>query len=137
MILAIGQAADEGLPGESDGIFLAGDIAGGKLSVVDAVASGREAALAADRYLGGPGELSLQLGAEDEPTALGRVEDFARLPRLEPERLGERGRLELRTLEPGLGTELAPGIRPLDVLGPYVLEFLQGGPKPTAGESGA
>jgi len=28
----------------------------------------------------------------------------------------------------GLGAELAPGIRPLDVVGPYVLEFLQGRP---------
>ena len=26
----------------------------------------------------------------------------------------------------GLSAELAPGIRPLDVVGPYVLEFLQG-----------
>ncbi|MBW2498961.1 MAG: hypothetical protein JRF61_16910, partial [Deltaproteobacteria bacterium] len=27
----------------------------------------------------------------------------------------------------GLALELAPGLRPLDVIGPYVLEFLQGG----------
>jgi hypothetical protein len=27
-----------------------------------------------------------------------------------------------------LATELAPGLRPLDVIGPYVLEFLQGEP---------
>ncbi len=40
----------------------------------------------------------------------------------------------------GLMVELAPGIRPLEIVGPYVLEFLQGGavgPEPTApqGES--
>ena len=28
----------------------------------------------------------------------------------------------------GLLVELAPGVRPLDVLGPFVVEFLQGGP---------
>lgn len=28
----------------------------------------------------------------------------------------------------GLAAELAPGLRPLDLFGPYVLEFLQGGP---------
>ena len=28
----------------------------------------------------------------------------------------------------GLAAELAPGIRPLDIVGPYVLEFLQGRP---------
>ncbi len=31
-----------------------------------------------------------------------------------------------------LGAELAPGLRPLDVVGPYVLEFLQGVPAPSA-----
>jgi ubiquinone biosynthesis protein len=32
----------------------------------------------------------------------------------------------------GLAAELAPGLRPLDLFGPYVLEFLQGGAAPTA-----
>jgi len=32
------------------------------------------------------------------------------------------------TLLYGLLVELAPGVRPLDVLGPFVVEFLQGGP---------
>ena len=27
----------------------------------------------------------------------------------------------------GLNAELAPGVRPLEVIGPYVLEFLAGG----------
>jgi hypothetical protein len=30
----------------------------------------------------------------------------------------------------GLVVELAPGLRPLDVLGPYVLQFLAGAPAP-------
>lgn len=40
----------------------------------------------------------------------------------------------------GLAVELAPGMRPLDVVGPYVLDFLQGprpGAKPAVGEVGA
>jgi ubiquinone biosynthesis protein len=32
----------------------------------------------------------------------------------------------------GLLVELAPGARPLDVLGPFVAEFLQGGPPPAS-----
>jgi predicted unusual protein kinase regulating ubiquinone biosynthesis (AarF/ABC1/UbiB family) len=32
----------------------------------------------------------------------------------------------------GLAAELAPGLRPLDLFGPYVLEFLQGGAAPPA-----
>jgi len=38
------------------------------------------------------------------------------------------------TLLLGLSTELAPGVRPLDVVGPYLMEFLQEGPEP--GRSG-
>jgi predicted unusual protein kinase regulating ubiquinone biosynthesis (AarF/ABC1/UbiB family) len=36
----------------------------------------------------------------------------------------------------GLAAELAPGIRPLDIVGPYVLEFLQSAPPRDGGESG-
>jgi len=32
----------------------------------------------------------------------------------------------------GLSAELAPGLRPLDLFGPYVLEFLQSGPPPAS-----
>ena len=36
----------------------------------------------------------------------------------------------------GLAAELAPGIRPLDIIGPYVLDFLQAGaPKPEKPEN--
>ncbi len=36
----------------------------------------------------------------------------------------------------GLAAELAPGIRPLDIVGPYVLEFLQSSPPTGSGDSG-
>ncbi len=37
----------------------------------------------------------------------------------------------------GLSVELAPGIRPMEVLGPYVLEFLAGTPPPAPAETAA
>lgn len=53
-IVAIGQYADDIYP-EPDGqtVFYAGDIAGGACSVIDALASGRKAAFAADAALKG------------------------------------------------------------------------------------
>ncbi|MGH7286488.1 MAG: ABC1 kinase family protein [Myxococcota bacterium] len=41
------------------------------------------------------------------------------------------------TLLMGLASELAPGIRPLEVLGPYVMRFLAGAPAARAGEVAA
>lgn len=52
VIIAIGQRADREWPKNPD-IVLAGDIASGKCSVVDAMASGREAALRIDNELRG------------------------------------------------------------------------------------
>ena len=94
VILAIGQAADlrllngsalhpdpesggTGLPGA----FVAGDLAGGQLSVVHAIASGRRAAEAADRHLGGDGLVERPL-LTPEPARghLGRVAGFAAVP---------------------------------------------------------
>ena len=53
VVLAIGQMAEEYWQEfrKADNVFWAGDIASGKCSVVDAMASGREAALAADAYI--------------------------------------------------------------------------------------
>ena len=107
-ILAIGQEAERSiLPQSLAGIFLAGDLATGPRSVVEAIASGREAALAADRYLGGAGELALGLDDTPAPLALGRVEGFADLPRLEPERSASGGGSDLLAVDPGLGPERA------------------------------
>jgi NADPH-dependent glutamate synthase beta subunit-like oxidoreductase len=91
VVVAVGQQAERGLvPVALDGVFLAGDVATGPRSVVEAIASGREAALATDRYLGGSGELGLALGPTETPTALGRVEGFCTQPRLEPEQDTDR-----------------------------------------------
>jgi NADPH-dependent glutamate synthase beta subunit-like oxidoreductase/Pyruvate/2-oxoacid:ferredoxin oxidoreductase delta subunit len=83
VILAIGQAAAKDMPSERDGVFLAGDIAGGTMSVVHAVASGRAAAERVDRHLGGDGDVSVQLADHAPPSAwIGRDEGFVPRPRV-------------------------------------------------------
>ncbi len=80
VILAIGQAAPEGVPAEEESVFQAGDISRmvGGGSAVGAVASGRAAAERIDRYLGGDGDLSIELGDYAPPDAyIGREDGFA------------------------------------------------------------
>jgi NADH-quinone oxidoreductase subunit F len=85
-ILAIGQAPPEGIPAEQEGVFLAGDIAdapAGGGSAVHAIASGRTAAERTDQYLGGDGQIALQLGDHPVPDAfIGREDGFAPRPRV-------------------------------------------------------
>ena len=69
------------------------------------MASGRRVALEVDRFLGGSGELALELGPRETPVALGRVEGFASLGRLEP--VPPESGLELEAPPPGLGPERA------------------------------
>jgi NADPH-dependent glutamate synthase beta subunit-like oxidoreductase/ferredoxin len=66
------------------GIFAAGDAVTGTTSVIEAIASGRNAAAAVDRYLGGSGDLDETLAPFESPEArLGRREGFAREGRFE------------------------------------------------------
>lgn len=82
VILAIGQAPPQDILRQRAGVFLAGDIAGGDMSVVHAVASGRAAAERIDQCLGGDGDLSLSLGEHALPSPwIGREEGFAPKPR--------------------------------------------------------
>jgi formate dehydrogenase beta subunit len=65
-----------------EGVFAGGDVVSGPASVVEAVAHGRRAATAIDRYLGGNGDIYFPLLDRTEPEAeLGRVDDFAGLER--------------------------------------------------------
>lgn len=86
VILAIGQAPPTSIPGDADGIFLAGDVAGDTAaggSVVHAVASGRSAAERIDRFFGGDGDVSLRLADHAAPGAwIGREEGFAQRARV-------------------------------------------------------
>ncbi len=59
------------------GVFACGDIVKGPGSIVEAVASGREAAFAIDKYLGGTGTLEDRFVEIEEPNPwLGKVEKF-------------------------------------------------------------
>jgi len=59
------------------GVFACGDIIKGPGSIVEAVASGREAAYAVDRHLGGTGTLEDRFVEVEEPNPwLGKVEKF-------------------------------------------------------------
>ena len=75
------------------GVFACGDAVYGTKTVIQAVASGREAAAAIDRYLGGNGDISETL-LEREATdpAIGKIEGFGYLERKEEQFLpaGER-----------------------------------------------
>lgn len=60
------------------GVFACGDIVKGPTSIVEAVASGRQAAFAIDKYLGGTGTLEDRFLEAEKPSPwLGKIEDFA------------------------------------------------------------
>jgi formate dehydrogenase beta subunit len=66
------------------GLFASGDVVTGPASVVDAIASGKKAAISIDKYLGGSGTIYEELVQVEHPKAwLGRVDNFAHLKRHE------------------------------------------------------
>jgi NADPH-dependent glutamate synthase beta subunit-like oxidoreductase/Pyruvate/2-oxoacid:ferredoxin oxidoreductase delta subunit/ferredoxin len=67
-----------------EGVFAAGDAVSGTSSVIKAIASGRKAAVALDRFLGGDGNIDEKLAPEQElKTSIGKCEGFADLARCE------------------------------------------------------
>jgi formate dehydrogenase (NADP+) beta subunit len=65
-----------------EGVFAAGDAVSGKGSLIDAIASGRMAAMAIDNFLGGSGIIDEKLAPAAEPDAcIGAGEGFASLNR--------------------------------------------------------
>jgi len=67
-----------------EGVFAAGDAVNGTSSVIKAIASGRKAAVAADRYLEGNGIIDEKLAAVSEPEkCIGFQEGFAFMKRCE------------------------------------------------------
>jgi hypothetical protein len=61
-----------------EGVFAAGDAVTGTGSVIEAIASGRKATIAVDRYLGGNGDIDERLIPPEEPKSwLGPGEGFA------------------------------------------------------------
>lgn len=76
---------DDSLKTSVKGVFAAGDAVTGTRSVIEAVAAGRKAAEAMDRYLGGDGDIGETLLDEEEPDpCIGRMEGFAALTREQP-----------------------------------------------------
>jgi formate dehydrogenase beta subunit len=65
-----------------EGVFTAGDAVNGTSSVIKAIASGRKAAIALDRYLRGSGDIDEKLAPVKEPQkCIGSWEGFATLER--------------------------------------------------------
>ena len=66
------------------GVFAAGDVVTGPASIIDAIASGRRAAVSIDRFLGGQGNIEEVFAPVEEPATLEALEE------------GERPRAEIR-----------------------------------------
>ncbi len=65
-------------------VFACGDFVNGPTSIVEAMASGRKAAGAIDKYLGGSGDIVVELVPSEKPNPwLGREEGFAYKRRVE------------------------------------------------------
>ncbi len=97
-----------------EGVFAAGDAVTGTASVIKAIASGRQAAAALDKHLGGSGRIDRKLGPQAEPEpCLGPGEGFAALNRsaevclLPAERLGGFCETVLGMSEDAAGREAA------------------------------
>jgi formate dehydrogenase beta subunit len=68
------------------GIFVSGDAVSGPASVIEAIATGRRAAISIDIYLGGEGLIEEELSEEKKiPPYLGREEGFIEKARVEPD----------------------------------------------------
>ena len=76
-----------------EGVFAAGDAVSGTSSVIKAIASGRKAAIALDKYLGGSGDIDEQLAPLTElEKNIGRCDGFSAIERCEDAHIavGER-----------------------------------------------
>jgi formate dehydrogenase beta subunit len=78
-----------------NGVFAAGDAVNGTSSVIKAIASGRKAAIALDKYLGGSGNIDEKLAPITElEKNIGQWEDFASLERCPDTHVGVEERLK-------------------------------------------
>ncbi len=69
-----------------EGVFASGDVVTGTKSVIEAIAGGRDAAVAIDKFLGGDGDISETLVERETPDKyIGQIEGFADLKRTEAE----------------------------------------------------
>ncbi|MBM3119693.1 MAG: FAD-dependent oxidoreductase [Chloroflexi bacterium] len=96
------EADPESLMTGRKGVFAGGDAVTGKLSFIEAVASGREAAISIDHYLGGSGDISETLTPIIERIPrVGRIDNFAqrqrqKMPTAKPaKQIGNFAQIEL------------------------------------------
>lgn len=74
---------DDKMKTSRDNVFAAGDVIYGTKSVVDAIASGRQAAMNIDKYLGGDGNIEDVLFEREKLNPnIGTIENFSSLPRI-------------------------------------------------------
>ncbi|MEJ2739600.1 MAG: NADH-quinone oxidoreductase subunit NuoF, partial [Dehalococcoidia bacterium] len=66
---------DETLATDREGVFAGGDAATGPATVIEAIAAGRKAAVAIDKYLGGDGVIEEKLTSIDDITGLPELEE--------------------------------------------------------------
>ncbi len=99
---------DQNLQTSVKGVFAAGDVIYGTKSVVEAIASGRQAAVNIDKYLGGDGNIEERLYERAKPEAnIGTVELFAQLERIDRFKdSGDATAEALRCLQCDLRTDL-------------------------------
>lgn len=94
VIFAVGQRPAYRVSTDIENVFAAGDAVYGTNSVVKAIASGREAAIEIDRYLGGDGDISEKLAPpKTTESYIGRVSNFASLKRAQEEVMITRERM--------------------------------------------
>lgn len=75
---------DETLRTNIENVFATGDVTYGTKSVVDAIASGRKAAMNIDKYLGGDGNIEETLFEREEPNPnIGIIKNFSKLRRID------------------------------------------------------
>ena len=103
------QVDSETLSSSRKGVFSGGDAVSGPASVIEAVESGRKAAISIDKYLGGKGRIDHELVPEEEENpCLGREEDFANKKRVEITAIPVKERsCNFRLVEQGIGEEEA------------------------------
>lgn len=73
----------DGFATSANGVFAAGDAVTGISFVIKAIAQGREVTSVIDRYLGGDGCIDETLAEREADPYIGRIDDFAQLPRVE------------------------------------------------------
>ena len=98
------QVEEDTLETSRPGVWAGGDVTTGPASVIEAIAAGKKAAMAIDRYLGGEGVIDEELTGERQISLyVGPAEDFADRARVKMPCLAARQRVtSFREVELGL-----------------------------------